>query len=32
MKGIKILVLKGFDVVYVKSMIGEWCDILVIHR
>jgi hypothetical protein len=31
-KGIKILVLKGFDVVYVKSMIGEWCDILVIHR
>jgi hypothetical protein len=33
-KGIKILILKGFNIVYmcVKSMVGEWCDILVIHR
>jgi hypothetical protein len=31
-KGIEILILKGFDIVYVKSMIGEWCNILVIHR
>ncbi len=33
-KGIKILVLKGFGIVYmcVKSMVGEWCGILVIHR
>ncbi len=32
MEGIEILVLKGFNIVYVKSMVGEWCDILVIHR
>jgi hypothetical protein len=31
MKGIDILVLKGFDIVYVKSMVGEGCDILIIH-
>jgi hypothetical protein len=31
-EGIEILVLKGFNIVYVKSMVGEWCDILVIHR
>jgi len=31
-KGIKILILKGFDIVYVKSMVGEWCDILIIHK
>jgi hypothetical protein len=31
-KGIEIFVLKGFGVVYVKSMVGEWCDISVIHR
>jgi hypothetical protein len=31
-KGIEILVLKVFGVVYVKSMVGEWCGILVIHR
>ncbi len=31
-KRIKILVLKGFGVVYVKSMVKEWCGILVIHR
>ncbi len=31
-KGIEILILRGFGVVYVKSMVGEWCDILVIHR
>jgi hypothetical protein len=31
-KGIKILVLKGFGVVYVKSMVGEWCGMLIIHR
>jgi hypothetical protein len=29
MKG---LILKGFGVVYVKSMVREWCDILVIHK
>jgi hypothetical protein len=33
MKGIKILVLKGFDIVYVyvKSLVEEWCDILIIY-
>ncbi len=33
-KGIGILVLKGFDIVYVcvKSVVGKWCDILIIHR
>ncbi len=28
-KGIKILTLKGFGVIYVKSIVEEWCDI---HR
>jgi hypothetical protein len=30
MKGIKILILKSFDIIYdyVKSMVGEWHDIL----
>ncbi len=32
MKRIEIFVLKGFGDVYVKSMVGESCDILVIHR
>ncbi len=32
MKRIEILVLKGFGIVYVKSMGGEWRGILVIHR
>jgi len=32
MKGIEILVLKGFDIVYVKSMVGKWCDTLIIHK
>jgi hypothetical protein len=32
MKRIEILVLKGFDVIYVKFMVGEWCGILDIHR
>jgi hypothetical protein len=31
-KGIEILVLKGFGIVYVKSMVREWCDIRIIHR
>jgi hypothetical protein len=31
-KGIEILVLKGFGVVYVKFMVREWCGILVIHK
>jgi hypothetical protein len=31
LKGIDILVLKGFGVVYVKFMVGKWCDILIIH-
>ncbi len=26
--GIEIFVLKGFGIVYVKSMVGKWCDIL----
>ncbi len=31
-KGIEILVLKGFiKNIYVKSMIGEWCGILIKH-
>ncbi len=29
MKGIEIFVLKGFGIIYVKSMVGEWCGILV---
>jgi len=31
-KGIQILVLKGFGVLYEKSMVGKWCGILVMHR
>jgi hypothetical protein len=31
-KTIEIFVLKGFGIVYVKSMVGIWCDILIIHR
>jgi len=31
-KGLEILVLKGFGVVYMKSMIGKWCGLLIIHR
>jgi len=31
-KGIEILVLKGFGIIYVKSMVREWCDIQIIHR
>jgi len=31
MKGIDILILKGFDIIYVKSMVGKWYDILVIY-
>jgi hypothetical protein len=31
-KGIEILILKGFGVIYVKSMVGKWCDMLVIHK
>ncbi len=32
MKGIEILFVKGFGVVCVKFMVGEWCGILVIHK
>ncbi len=32
MKGIKILVFKSFNIVFVKSMVGEWCEILIIHK
>ncbi len=32
MKGIEILVLKAFGVVYVKFMVRKWYGILVIHR
>ncbi len=31
-KGIRILVLKGFGIVFVKSMVKEWCDILVMYK
>jgi hypothetical protein len=31
-KGIKILVLKGFSIVYEKSMVGGWYGTLVIHK
>jgi hypothetical protein len=31
-KGIKIFVSKGFGVVCVKSMVGEWCGTQVIHK
>ncbi len=30
-KRIEIFVLKGFGIVYVKSMVGKWCGILVIQ-
>jgi hypothetical protein len=29
---VKGLVLKGFKLIYVKSMVGEECDILIIHK
>jgi hypothetical protein len=28
----KSLVLKGFDVIFEKSLVGKWCDLLIIHR
>jgi hypothetical protein len=28
----RFLVLKGFGVIYVKFVVGKWCNILVIHR
>jgi hypothetical protein len=31
-KGIEILILKGFDIVYVKFMGGDWCGKLIILR
>jgi hypothetical protein len=33
-KGIEILIFKGFGIVYdyVKSMVGEWCGIIITHR
>jgi hypothetical protein len=31
-KGIENLVLKSFGVVYLKSIVGEWCGILIIHE
>jgi hypothetical protein len=31
-KGIEILVLKNFGIVYKKSMVRKWSGILVIHR
>ncbi len=31
-KEVAILVLKGFGVIYVKFMVSECCDILVLHR
>ncbi len=31
-RGFEILVLKGFSVVYVRSTVGKWCGILIIHR
>ncbi len=31
-KGVKIFVLKGFDIVHVKVMGGEWCGIVIIYR
>jgi hypothetical protein len=32
MKGVEIFVLKGFGVVHIKFMIGEWYSIVLIHR
>ncbi len=32
MKKIEILVLKNFSIIYEKSMIEKWCEILVTHR
>ncbi len=31
-KGIEILIFKGFDIIYVKSIVRKWCGILIIHR
>jgi len=33
-KGIEILILNFFCIVYkfVKSMVGDWCDIIIIHK
>ncbi len=31
-KGIENSIFKGFGIIYVKSTIGKWCGILVIHR
>jgi hypothetical protein len=33
-KGIEILIFKDFCTIYesVKSMVGEWCGIIVIHK
>jgi hypothetical protein len=31
-KGIEILILKGFNIVYEKSMVGELCGILITHK
>jgi hypothetical protein len=31
-KGIEILILKKFDIVYKKIMIEKWCGILLIHK
>jgi hypothetical protein len=32
MKGIDILILKGFGIIYEKFMIGRWCGMLVIYK
>jgi hypothetical protein len=31
-KGVEIFFKKGFGGIYVKFMVGKWCDILVVHR
>jgi len=31
-KRIKILILKGFGVVYIICIVKEWCGILIIHK
>jgi len=28
----ELKVFKSFNIIFVKSMVGEWCEILIIHK
>ncbi len=32
MKRIEIFVLKGFDIIYVKSILEKWCGIPIVYK